>query len=87
LFISGWLEKSTSARDKFAPKINLAVNSAKLTCGMFVFSLTHPAFNAASSMHVMKEFDDGEIKTMYSVKISRYMTPCHAQAITRIALF
>ncbi len=35
----------------------------------------------------MEEFDDGAIKTMYSVKISRYMTPCHAQAITRIALF
>jgi hypothetical protein len=29
LFISGWLEKSTSARDKFAPKINLAVSSTE----------------------------------------------------------
>jgi hypothetical protein len=26
-------------------------------------------------MHVMEEFDDGEIKTIYSVKTSRYMTP------------
>ena len=49
--------------------------------GTFVFSLTHPAFNNASSMHVVEEFDDGEIKTMYSVKISRYMTPYHAQGL------
>lgn len=49
--------------------------------GTFVFSLTHPAFNNASSMHVMEEFDDGEIKTIYSVKISRYMTPYHAQGL------
>jgi hypothetical protein len=31
LFISGWLEKSTSTRNKFAPKTNLAVSSAELT--------------------------------------------------------
>src|ERR1041384_5181836 len=43
--------------------------------GIFVFSLTHPCFNNSSSMHVMEEFDDGEIKTIYSVKTSRYMTP------------
>lgn len=49
--------------------------------GAFVFSLTHPAFNNASSMHVVEEFDDGEIKTMYSVKISRYITPYHAQGL------
>ena len=49
--------------------------------GSFVFSLTHPAFNNASSMHVMEEFDDGEIKTMYSVKISRYMSQYHAQGL------
>jgi SAM-dependent methyltransferase len=49
--------------------------------GTFVFSLTHPAFNNASSMHVMEEFDDGEIKTLYSVKISRYMTPYHAKGL------
>lgn len=49
--------------------------------GTFVFSLTHPAFNNASSMHVMEEFDDGEIKTIYSVKISRYMTPYHAHGL------
>jgi SAM-dependent methyltransferase len=49
--------------------------------GIFVFSLTHPAFNNASSMHVMEEFDDGEIKTVYSVKISRYMSSYHAQGL------
>ncbi len=49
--------------------------------GIFAFSLTHPCFNNASSMHVMEEFDDGEIKTVYSVKISRYMTSYHAQGL------
>ncbi len=43
--------------------------------GTFIFSITHPAFNKSSSIHTMEEFDDGEIKTVYSVKISRYMTP------------
>jgi hypothetical protein len=32
-------------------------------------------------MHVVEEFDDGEIKTIYSVKTSRYMTPYHAQGL------
>ena len=33
--------------------------------GTFVFSLTHPAFNNASSMHVAEEMDlEGEIKTV-----------------------
>ena len=49
--------------------------------GIFVFSLMHPAFNNASSRHVMEEFDDGEIKTLYSVKISRYMTSYHAKGL------
>ncbi len=50
--------------------------------GVFVFSLTHPAFNNASSMHVAEEMDyEGEIKTVYSVKISRYMTPHHAKGL------
>jgi hypothetical protein len=42
--------------------------------GVFVFSIAHPAFNNSSSVHTMEEFDDGEIKTIYSVRISRYMT-------------
>lgn len=50
--------------------------------GIFVFSLTHPAFNNASSMHVAEEMDnEGEIKTLYSVKISRYMTPYRAKGL------
>ena len=50
--------------------------------GTFVFSLTHPAFNNASSMHVMEEVDhEGEIKTVYSVKISRYMTLYQAKGL------
>ena len=50
--------------------------------GTFVFSLTHPAFNSAAPMHVMEEMDDaGEIKTVYSVKISRYMTCYHAKGL------
>ena len=50
--------------------------------GVFVFSLTHPAFNNSSSMHVAEEMDDeGQIKTVYSVKISRYMTPYHAHGV------
>src|SRR5258705_5408096 len=50
--------------------------------GTLVFSLTHPAFNNASSMHVMEEVDDeGEIKTAYSVKISRYMTHYQAKGL------
>jgi 2-polyprenyl-3-methyl-5-hydroxy-6-metoxy-1,4-benzoquinol methylase len=43
--------------------------------GTFIFSITHPCFNNASSMHVVEEMDDGEIKTVYSIKTSRYMTP------------
>jgi 2-polyprenyl-3-methyl-5-hydroxy-6-metoxy-1,4-benzoquinol methylase len=43
--------------------------------GQFVFSLTHPAFNNISSVHVAEEMDvEGEIKSVYSVKISQYMT-------------
>jgi 2-polyprenyl-3-methyl-5-hydroxy-6-metoxy-1,4-benzoquinol methylase len=50
--------------------------------GVFVFSLTHPAFNNASAVHMAEQMDDeGEIKTIYSVKISRYITPYHAHGI------
>jgi 2-polyprenyl-3-methyl-5-hydroxy-6-metoxy-1,4-benzoquinol methylase len=49
--------------------------------GTFVFSITHPAFNNASSMHVMEEMDDGEIKTVYSIKVSRYMTPYNMRGL------
>ncbi len=50
--------------------------------GVFVFSITHPAFNNASAVHVAEEVDDkGVIKTVYSVKISRYMTPYHQRGL------
>jgi 2-polyprenyl-3-methyl-5-hydroxy-6-metoxy-1,4-benzoquinol methylase len=47
--------------------------------GKFVFSITHPAFNNCSSVHVAEEMDEeGEIITVYSVKVSQYMTPHQA---------
>lgn len=47
--------------------------------GQFVFSITHPAFNNTSSVHVAEEMDvEGEIKTVYSIKVSSYMTPSQA---------
>lgn len=50
--------------------------------GVFAFSIAHPAFNNASSMHVVEQVDDnGEIKTMYSVKISRYMNSYHQRGL------
>jgi SAM-dependent methyltransferase len=50
--------------------------------GTFVFSLMHPAFNNASSVHVVEEMDyEGEIQTVYSVKISRYMSQYHAKGL------
>jgi len=49
--------------------------------GCFVFSLVHPAFNNASCVHVGEESDDGGIRTVYSVKISRYMTPSHKRGV------
>ncbi|GAB4567160.1 MAG: hypothetical protein Fur0017_07330 [Anaerolineales bacterium] len=50
--------------------------------GNFVFSIAHPAFNNASSMHVVEQMDNnGEIKTMYSVKISRYMNSYHQRGL------
>jgi ubiquinone/menaquinone biosynthesis C-methylase UbiE len=49
--------------------------------GIFVFSLTHPCFNNSSSVFTMEEWDEGEIKTVYSVKVSRYMTLYHARGV------
>jgi 2-polyprenyl-3-methyl-5-hydroxy-6-metoxy-1,4-benzoquinol methylase len=43
--------------------------------GIFIFTITHPAFNNTSCVHVAEEIDDeGEIKTVYAIKVSRYMT-------------
>jgi 2-polyprenyl-3-methyl-5-hydroxy-6-metoxy-1,4-benzoquinol methylase len=50
--------------------------------GRFVFSLAHPAFNNASTVRVIEERDDeGEIKMVSSVKISRYMTHFQAKGV------
>jgi 2-polyprenyl-3-methyl-5-hydroxy-6-metoxy-1,4-benzoquinol methylase len=50
--------------------------------GIFVFSITHPAFNNQSAVHVAEEMDDdGQIKTVYSVKVSRYMSHYHARGL------
>jgi 2-polyprenyl-3-methyl-5-hydroxy-6-metoxy-1,4-benzoquinol methylase len=43
--------------------------------GIFVFSITHPAFNNTSAVKMGEEMDlDGQITTVYSVKVSQYMT-------------
>lgn len=50
--------------------------------GIFLFSLMHPAFNNSSSMHMMEEIDDeGVIKTIYSVKVFRYMSQYQARGL------
>lgn len=50
--------------------------------GAFVFSLTHPAFNNATAIHVGEELDDGgTIRTVYSVKVSKYMTASQAHGL------
>jgi 2-polyprenyl-3-methyl-5-hydroxy-6-metoxy-1,4-benzoquinol methylase len=50
--------------------------------GFFVFTLTHPAFNNASCVHVVEERDDdGQIKIVYSVKVSQYITPFQSRGI------
>jgi SAM-dependent methyltransferase len=47
----------------------------------FVFSITHPAFNNASCVRMAEEWDDGGIKTLFSVKVSRYMTPSQSRGV------
>lgn len=50
--------------------------------GTFVFSITHPCFNNASSAHVVEEIDNaGEMQITYSVKVSRYMTAYSARGL------
>ena len=50
--------------------------------GTFIFSIIHPAFNNSSAVHVAEEMDDhGEIKTVYSIKTSRYMTSYHQRGL------
>lgn len=50
--------------------------------GIFVFSIIHPAFNNNSTVKIGEEIDlDGQIKTVYSVKVSQYMTPHTAHGV------
>lgn len=50
--------------------------------GIFVFSITHPAFNNASTVHVVEEVnDDGEMKVTYAIKISQYITSSHKRGL------
>jgi 2-polyprenyl-3-methyl-5-hydroxy-6-metoxy-1,4-benzoquinol methylase len=50
--------------------------------GIFVFTLTHPAFNNASCVHVVEERDNqGEIEIVYSVKLSRYINPFQSRGL------
>jgi 2-polyprenyl-3-methyl-5-hydroxy-6-metoxy-1,4-benzoquinol methylase len=53
--------------------------------GAFTFSLAHPAFNNSSIAKMGEEIDDnGTVKTIYSVKVSRYMTPYQAHGVALI---
>ncbi len=50
--------------------------------GVFVFSITHPAFNNSSCVQVVEQMDEqGTIKTISSVKVSRYLTPSQTRGI------
>lgn len=50
--------------------------------GAFVFSITHPCFNNASSAHVVEEIDNnGEMQISYAIKTTRYLTPYSARGL------
>jgi 2-polyprenyl-3-methyl-5-hydroxy-6-metoxy-1,4-benzoquinol methylase len=50
--------------------------------GRFVFSVVHPCFNNSHVTHVAEMEDrEGDIVTVYSVKISRYMSPSVARGL------
>ena len=51
-----------------------ALSQLLKSAGRFVFSVMHPCFNAAGVKMLMEEEDrGGEITTVYSVKVSRYL--------------
>jgi 2-polyprenyl-3-methyl-5-hydroxy-6-metoxy-1,4-benzoquinol methylase len=45
--------------------------------GRFVFSVLHPCFNSSEGIRLVAEQEDrdGELMTLYSVKVSRYVRP------------
>lgn len=50
--------------------------------GRFVFSIVHPCFNTPRTTYVAEMQDhDGELVTVYSVKVSHYMTPTHDRTV------
>ena len=50
--------------------------------GRFVFSILHPCFNNPSTRMAAEHEDrDGDLRTVRTVKIERYMTPFSAQGI------
>lgn len=42
--------------------------------GKFIFSLLHPSFNNSSTVKMLEEYDDGELKHRYSLKIDKYLS-------------
>jgi 2-polyprenyl-3-methyl-5-hydroxy-6-metoxy-1,4-benzoquinol methylase len=51
-----------------------ALSQLLKSAGRFVFSVMHPCFNAAGVKMLMEEEDrEGEIITVYSIKVSRYL--------------
>lgn len=42
--------------------------------GMFIFSILHPAFNNSSTVKLLEEYDDGEVKQRYALKIDKYLS-------------
>ncbi|HWE63205.1 MAG TPA: class I SAM-dependent methyltransferase [Chloroflexota bacterium] len=50
--------------------------------GRFVFSTMHPCFNSGPITWVLEEEDrDGEIRTTYAVKVSRYIRPSQSRGL------
>jgi 2-polyprenyl-3-methyl-5-hydroxy-6-metoxy-1,4-benzoquinol methylase len=50
--------------------------------GRFVFSVLHPCFNSPDVAHVAEMQDnDGDIITVYSVRVFRYMSPSVSRAV------
>lgn len=53
--------------------------------GRFVFSVMHPCFNTPLTTHVAEMQDrEGELTTVYSVKVSHYMTPSHDRTVALV---
>lgn len=49
---------------------------------VFVYSINHPSFNNASAVHLAEDSSDGgRIKPVFSIKVSRYMTPYAAHGL------